>query len=82
MRMLQIMNVSLIHQRVAGWRIDLPIERSGELIYNDLSSHLAYFAAHQDQWPADVNEAYRMVARNVVAALYGVSSPGGPASAQ
>jgi hypothetical protein len=76
------MNVSLIHQRVAGWRIDLPVERSGELIYNDLSTHLTYFAAHQDQWPTDVNEAYRMVARNVVAALYGVTSPGGTASAQ
>jgi hypothetical protein len=76
------MNVSLIHQRLTGWYVDLPSDRTGEQIYSDLSSHLAYIAAHQDQWPTDVNAGYRMVARHVTAALYGVSSAVPTASAQ
>jgi hypothetical protein len=76
------MNVSLIHQTLSGWYVALPADRTGEQIYTDLSSHLSYIANHQDQWPTDVNQAYRMVARNVVGALYGVAAPGGTASAQ
>jgi hypothetical protein len=75
-------NVSLVHQVLTGWYADLPVDRTGEQIYNDLSSHLNYIATHQNQWPSDVNAGYRMVARNVAAALYGVSSQGGTASAQ
>lgn len=74
--------VSMIHQPLTGWYVDLPTDRTGAQIYNDLSSHLTYIAAHQDLWPSDVNAGYRMVARNVAAALYGVASPGGTASAQ
>jgi hypothetical protein len=75
-------DVSLIHQQLTGWYVDLPADRTGEEIYNDVSAHLTYIAAHQDKWPSDVNEGYRMVARNVAAALYGVSSLPGTASAQ
>jgi hypothetical protein len=74
--------VSLIHQTLSGWYVDLPVERTGEQIYNDLASHLNYVAAHQNQWPSDVADGYRMVARQVVGALYGVSSQGVTASAQ
>jgi hypothetical protein len=74
-------NVSMVHQ-LTGWYVDLPVDRTGQQIYTDLSSHLNYIASHQDQWPSDVNEAYRMVARQVVSALYGVSTPAGTASAQ
>jgi hypothetical protein len=75
-------HVSLVHQTLTGWYVDLPVERTGVQIYTDLSSHLTYIAAHQDQWPSDVNEGYRMVARNVASALYGTTSPAGTASAQ
>jgi hypothetical protein len=76
------MTVSLIHQRMTGWYVVLPTDRNGSQIYNDLSSHLSYISTHQDQWPNDVNAGYRMVARNVAAALYGVSTPSPTASAQ
>lgn len=76
------MKVSLIHQALTGWYVDVPADRTGEQLYNDLTSHLNYIASHQDQWPADVNEGYRMVARHVAAALYGVPAPGGTASVQ
>jgi hypothetical protein len=74
-------NVSLIHRTLSGWYVDLPVDRTGEDIYNDLTAHLDYIATHQELWPSDVNMGYRMVARNVAAALYGVSSPIGSASA-
>jgi len=76
------MYVSMIHQRLSGWYVVLPVDRTGEQIYNDLSAHLGYIAAHQDLWPAQPTQAYHMVARNVVAALYGVPSQSGTASAQ
>jgi hypothetical protein len=75
-------DVSMIHQRLSGWYVDLPADRTGGQIYSDISSHLNYLATHQDNWPSDVNEGYRMVARNVAAALYGVSSPIGASIAQ
>jgi hypothetical protein len=76
------MDVSLIHQALTGWYVDIPVDRTGEEIYNNLANHLNYVATHQELWPSDVNNGYRMVARNVAAALYGVSWPGGTASAQ
>jgi hypothetical protein len=75
-------NVSMLHQTLSGWYVDLPVDRTGEQVYNDLVSHLDYIAAHQDRWPSDVTDAYRMVARQIVAALYGVSSNAGTANAQ
>lgn len=75
-------DVSFVHQALTGWYVALPADRTGAQIYNDLSNHLGYIAAQKDVWPSDVREAYRMVARNVAAALYGVPSPVGTASAQ
>ena|ERR1700722_12024108 len=75
-------HVSLIHQALTGWYVAIPVERTGEQIYTDLSARLNNIAAHQDQWPADETAGYRMVARNVAAALYGVGAPVGTASAQ
>jgi len=76
------MNVSFIHQLLTGWYVDVPVDRTGEQIYNDITSHLQYIASHQDQWPSDVNSGYHMVARHIIAALYGVPSNGATASAQ
>jgi len=75
-------NVSMIHSTLTGWYVEIPVDRTGQDIYNDLTAHLDYIATHQELWPSDVNQGYRMVARNVAAALYGVSSPIGSASAQ
>jgi len=75
-------HVSLIHQALTGWYVALPVERTGAQIYTDLSARLSYVATHQDLWPSDVVDGYRMVARNVAAALYGVAPIAGTASAQ
>lgn len=69
-------NVSMIHQLPAFWRVDLPNDRTGEQIFNDLAAHLTYMRDHESQWPASTADAYRMVAHHAVAALYGVPVPG------
>ena len=77
---LAAMNVLFIHQPT-GWYIDIPVDRTGQQVYNDLSADLSFIASHQDQWPTDVNDAYRMVTHQVLAALYGVTGPASSASA-
>jgi len=67
--------VSMIHHLPASWRVDVPNDRTGEQIYNDLVNRLTFIRDHQDHWPNDVNDGYRMVAHHVVAALYGVGLP-------
>jgi len=63
--------VSMVHHLPGFWRVDIPNDRSGEMIYNDLLTHLTSMADHTDQWPSDVSDAYRSVAHHAVAALYG-----------
>jgi len=76
------LTVSMIFQFPDFWRIDVPNNRAGADIYNDLYAHLDYINQHQSQWPADVSEAYRMVAYHAAAAAYGVKLPSGLASAR
>jgi hypothetical protein len=70
------MTVSMIHELPMSWRVYLPNDRTGEQIYNDLLSHLTYVRDHQDQWPGDVNDAYRLLAQHAIAAVYGVPASG------
>lgn len=76
---LPAMNVSMIHQLPAFYCVDIPNTRTGEQVYNDLLNHLTWIGEHVDQWPADVNDAYRMVAYHAVAAVEGVDVPSGKA---
>jgi hypothetical protein len=69
---LPTLNISMIHQLPDNWRVDIPNDRTGEQIYQDLLTHLTYADEHKDQWPSDVNDGYRMFAHHVLMALYGV----------
>jgi hypothetical protein len=64
--------VSMIHELPMFYRVDVPNDRTGEQIYNDTLTQLTYIAQHTDKWPADVNDAYRMIAHHAAAAVYGV----------
>jgi hypothetical protein len=64
--------VSMIHELPMFYRVDVPNDRTGEQIYNDVTSQLNYLADHVDQWPANETDAYRAVAYHAVAAVYGV----------
>jgi len=67
------LTVSMIHELPMSWRIDIPDDRTGAQIYNDLLVQLTAIADHSDKWPADVNEAGRGVAYHVLSALYGAN---------
>lgn len=68
------LTLSMIHELPAQWRFDIPDTRTGDQIYNDLLNQLNFIATHSEDWPADINDGYRMVAHRVVMALYGVNA--------
>ena len=68
---LPALNVSLINE-LQGWRIDVPNTLSGQQLHDSLLKHLDHLSDVQAQWPADKNEASRMVAHHVLLAAYGV----------
>jgi len=71
---LPILDVSLIDE-AGGWKIDLPNSRTGKNLHDDLLTHLTYLGEHTDQWPSNVDDAYRMFAHHVMMAVYGVEMP-------
>jgi len=70
------MNVSMLHEMPMFYRVDIPNDRTGEQIYNDLSAHLAFLGDRASEWPANIDDAYRMFTHHVVAAMYGLPVPG------
>lgn len=70
------LTVSMVHHLPAFWRVDIPNDRTGEQIYNDLLHNLTWMAEHSDRWPSNVEDGYRMVAAHAVMAVYGVQWQG------
>ncbi|HEX4792323.1 MAG TPA: hypothetical protein VH370_00940 [Humisphaera sp.] len=70
------MNVSMLHEAPMFYRVDIPNDRTGEQIYNDLFAHLTYVGDRASEWPTNIDEAYRMFTHHVVAAMYGLPVPG------
>ncbi|HLL90270.1 MAG TPA: hypothetical protein VK324_13300 [Tepidisphaeraceae bacterium] len=54
----------------SGFRLDVPDSVDAQRLHDNLARNLDQVAQMQAQWPSDVNEAYRNVSRQVVAALY------------
>jgi hypothetical protein len=55
-----------------GWKIDVPNNRSGQQIHDDLLKNLTRLNDNQKDWPSDETEASRVVVNCVISALYGV----------
>jgi hypothetical protein len=68
------MTLSMLHEPVDDWRIDIPDGVSREMIYKNLKDRLTSFGENVDKWPGDVNEAYRHVAHSVFAAFSNVTA--------
>lgn len=64
--------VSMIHELPDAWKIDVPDTVDGQKLHDQLLKHLTMFGNDKDKWPADVNEASRMLSHHVLAAVYGV----------
>ena len=66
--------VSMIHEAVDDWRIDVPDDVSGQQIYDSLKASLTSFGDNVAAWPADKIDAYRDVGHRVVMGVYGVGT--------
>src|SRR5439155_13783308 len=70
------LKLSLIHEMPDIWRFDIPDNIDGQKLYDNLLTHLTWVDEHREQWPGDVNDAYRLVAHHVAMALYDVPMKG------
>jgi hypothetical protein len=66
-------NISMIHEAVDDWRIDVPDDVSGQQIYDGLKTALTGFGDNVAAWPADKIDAYRDLGHRVLLSAYGVN---------
>jgi len=76
------LKVPLIHELPDVWKIDVPDNVDGAKLYDNLLKHLTMANEHKDQWPADVNDAYRAVAHHVLMAVLDVNDDAKAAGAK
>lgn len=69
-------NVSLVHEPVDDWRIDIPDNITGQQLHDNVKAALTSIGDNVASWPADANEAYRMVAHRLLLAAYNVPQAG------
>jgi hypothetical protein len=73
---LPVLYVPLIHEFPDAWKFDVPDQVDGRKLYDNLLTQLTYFDEHKDQWPADVNDAYRAATHHVLMAIMDVPMGG------
>lgn len=64
--------MSMIHESIDDWRIDIPDTITGQQVYGNVKNALTQVGDNSAFWPADVNDAYRFVGHTVFMALYDV----------
>lgn len=66
------LKVPLIHELPDNWKIDVPDNIDGQKLFDNVLKHLTMANEQKDKWPADENEAYRMVSHHILMAIIGV----------
>jgi hypothetical protein len=66
---------------VPTWRIKLPGDIDGQKLHDNLLRELTAFDEDKANWPTDVNQAYDLASRHVLAAISGTSVPTSPTTA-
>lgn len=66
------LKVPLIHELPDMWKIDVPDNITGQKLYDNLLKHLTMANEQKDQWPSDVNDAYRAISHHVLMAVLDV----------
>lgn len=61
--------IPLINEMPGMWKIDVPDSVDGRKLYDNLLTHLTKFGESKDQWPMDVNDAYRAASHHVFMAI-------------
>ncbi len=69
-------NVPLVRVFLNRWKIDVPDTLTAQQFHDNLLNQLTYLDEHKDQWPADPNEAYRLVTHHVLMAVMGMEGTG------
>ena len=64
--------IPMIHEFPDSWKIDVPDQVDGRTLYDNLLRELTILGDHPDQWPEDVNDAYRLVSHRVLIAVMDV----------
>jgi hypothetical protein len=60
--------VPLIHE-AGGWKIDVPDTLDANKLRDNVKNALTMCKENKDKWPADENEAYRVVSHKILAAI-------------
>jgi hypothetical protein len=68
------LNVAMIHEMPDSWKIDIPDSIDGQKLYDNLLKHLTMVDEDHANWPADKNEAYRLVTRHIMEAMVDTGS--------
>jgi hypothetical protein len=76
------LKVPLIHELPDMWKIDVPDSVTGQKLYDNLLKHLTMVNEQKDQWPSDVNDAYRMVSHHVLLGILDVDEHAPAAAAK
>jgi len=66
---LPVLYVPLIREFPDSWKIDVPDQVDGQKLYTNLIDQLTMIDNMKDQWPTDVNDAYRAVSHHVLMAV-------------
>lgn len=66
---LPALTVPLIHEAPDFWRIDVPDSVDADKLRQNVVEHLQAAHSMKDQWPADVQDGYALVAHHVLMAL-------------
>jgi hypothetical protein len=61
--------VPMVHEFPDRWKIDVPDNYTAEQLHDAVLNQLTKLDEHKDQWPADVNEAYRAVTHHILMAV-------------
>lgn len=61
--------IPMIHELPDTWKIDVPDNIDGQKLHDSLLKHLTMVDEDRANWPADKNEAYREVTRQVMMAV-------------
>jgi hypothetical protein len=72
--------IPLVHEFPDHWAIDVPDNYSAQQLHDNLLMQLTTLDEHKDQWPDDVNQAYRDVTRHVLMAVMNANGTNVPDS--
>jgi len=77
------LDIPLMHESaIRGWKIDVPDSLDANKLRDNVQAALTHCDDKKDQWPSDVNDAYRAVSHSVLLAIMDQKPEAQPAAGQ